>query len=277
MFSRIVFLISLTTIFFTGVAQSDTTIKKNFKRKFYVLWGYTEAWYSKSDIRFQNNGNYYSAKNQKTYNYDFSVYDAKAHDRRDFDQIIDIANVTIPQFVGCVGFCLTDKWDFEINYDHTKYIVFDYQKVRIKGHINNVWMNQDTILNGEDLFHLEHTDGANFLMFNAVRKFNMINDNPNFLIQGVVKSGGGIVLPRTDVTLFGERLNNDWKIAGCIFGVESGLRLNFCKYGLFELTCKGSWANYINAFALGKGNGKVSHHFFAGQLTATIGLIIGEK
>lgn len=271
------FLVGLvfSLIISSALAQSDSNQKK-FKRKVYGLWGYTRAWYTKSDIRFQNNSNRYSTYNQRTYNYDFKVENAIAHDRADFHQIPDLVNATIPQFVGRVGFCLTDKWDFEINYDHTKYIVYDHQNVRITGHVNNVWMNQDTILNGEDLFHLEHTDGANFLMFNAVRKFKLFKPKPNFLMQAFLKPGGGVVIPRTDVTLFGERLNNDWKIAGCIFGFESGLRVNFLKYGLFELACKGSWANYIIAFVLGKGNGKVSHHFFAGQINATIGVLIGK-
>ncbi len=271
-----ILLVSFSLLLSIVEAQSDSTHKK-FKRKLYLLWGYTEAWYSKSNIRFQNNSNYYSTRNQKNYNYDFTVHKAVAHDRRDFDQIPDVVNITIPQFIGRLGFYLNDKWDFEISYDHTKYVVDDFQKVRITGHINNVWMNQDTILNGDDLFHLEHTDGANFLMFNAVRKFKIFNSTPNFIMHTFVKPGGGVVIPRTDVTLFGERLNNDWKIAGCIFGVESGIRINFLKYGLFELACKGSWANYINAFVLGKGNGKVSHHFFAAQINATIGVLIGKQ
>lgn len=268
--------VTLFILFSLSIKSHSDTLKRKLTRKVYVLWGYTDAWYSKSDIRFQNSNNYYNQKNQQTYNYDFTVKNAIAHDRRDFTQIKDVINVTIPQFLGRIGFYLTEKWDFEISYDHTKYVVDDYQKVQITGHINNVWMNQDTILNGEDLFHLEHTDGANFLMFNAVRKFKLFKPKPNFLMQAFLKPGGGVVIPRTDVTLFGERLNNDWKIAGCIFGFESGLRVNFLKYGLFELACKGSWANYINAFVLGKGNGKVSHHFFAGQINATIGVLIGK-
>lgn len=269
----ITFLLNVVPLF----SQKDT-IQFNSKKqnKIYLLWGYTRAWYTKSNIHFQNKGTYVSKLNGNSYTYDFTAYQAVAKDRPDFDQLYDVINITIPQFVGRLGYKLNDKWDIEMNYDHTKYVVTDFQKLRVKGQINNQWFDTDTILSPTNLFHFEHTDGANFWMINAVRKFKLFQKNPKFKLEAVVKPGGGIVIPRTDVTLFGERLNNDWKVAGYIFGVESGIRINFLKYGLFELTTKGSYANYVNAFVLGKGNGKVNHHFFAGQVTATFGVLLGK-
>ncbi len=260
-------------------AQSFDTIKfekqKN-KVKMYALWGYTRAKYSKSTIRLQDKSGKFHEETGRNHYYDFKVHDVSAKDRPDFDQIEDVANITIPQFVARIGFEINNKWDFEINYDHTKYIVTDFQKVRTSGQINNQWFDNDTILDPATFLHFEHSDGANFLMFNAVRKFNIWQPVKNFKLSAVLKPGGGVVLPRTEVVLFGERLNNDWKIAGMIFGAEAGIRINFLKYGLFEFTTKGSWANYINSFVLGAGGGKAQHHFFAGQLTATIGMQFGN-
>jgi len=269
---RLFFLLLFFSLFFNNfIARTDSLKSVKFK-KFYIAWGYTRAAYSKSTIHFKDYSNKYHDYTGKNNYYDFKVYDVTASDRPDFNQIKDVLNVTIPQFVGRIGFQINKKWGIEFNYDHTKYIVNDYQKVRVAGQINNNYFDNDTILNPTSFLHFEHSDGANFFMLNAVRKFNVYEPNKNFCAALVVKPGGGIVIPRTDVTLFGERLNNNWKIAGFIFGVESGLRLEFFNNGFFEFIAKGSFANYVNAFVLGAGNGVAHHYFFAGQLTSVIGI-----
>jgi len=261
--------------FSESFAQNDSIKPKNtyhYKtKKFYVSWGYTRAIYSKSTIQFKDYSNKYHDVTGRNNYYDFKVYNVTASDRPDFNQIKDLVNVTVPQFVARVGYKINEKWGVELNYDHTKYIVDDYQKVRVAGQINNNWFDNDTILDPKTFLHFEHSDGANFFMANAVRKFILYKPNRNFCASWVVKPGAGVVIPRTDVTLFGERLNNNWKIAGWIVGAETGLRLEFLKYGIFEFVSKGVYADYVNAFVFGKGNGKANHHFFAGQLTATIG------
>lgn len=269
------FLFLFVGIFFSSFSQTDSLKKKN--KQWYFSWGYTRAKYSKSTLHFQNNSNKYNEFTGKNDNYDFTVYDAVAHDRPDFDQIYDVINITIPQFVTRLGYSFNNKWGIEINYDHTKYVVNDYQKVRVKGQVNNNYFDQDTILDPSNFLHFEHTDGANFWMVNAVRRISLFKPNKNFEASWVLKPGAGIVFPRTDVTLFGERLNNNWHVAGWIVGFESGLRMEFFKYGFFEFVGKGSFADYTACLVLGKGNGKARHHFFTGQLTATIGIKIDSK
>lgn len=255
-----------------STATNTVSATKN-KGKFYFLWGYTRAWYSKSDIHFKDRSNKYHDATGRYNDYDFTIYDAKANDRPDFDQLYDVANITIPQFVGRLGYYFNNKQDFgiEINYDHTKYVVTDYQKVHIKGTFNGTYVDQDTILDPKNLVHFEHTDGANFWMVNFIKRHKLYEPSKNFNVGAIIKPGIGIVYPRTDVTMFGERLNNDWHLAGWIVGVEGGIRAEFLKHGVFEFTGKGSYADYVNALVLGKGNGRANHHFFCGQLTMTIG------
>lgn len=255
-------------------SQTDSLKKK--KTQMYFSWGYTRAAYSKSTLHFKNTSNKFNEFTQQNDNYDFKVYDAVANDRPDFDAITDVVNLTIPQFVFRVGYMFNNKWGIEMNYDHTKYVVTDYQKVRVKGHVNNNYFDKDTILDPSTFLHFEHTDGANFWMVNAVRKWDLLKAGRNFEASWVLKPGAGIVFPRTDVTLFGERLNNNWHVAGWIVGVESGVRMEFFKNGFFEFVGKGSFANYLNSLVLAKGNGKARHHFFTGQVTATIGLKFGS-
>jgi hypothetical protein len=255
----------------TSFAQSS--IQKKRQGDFYFLWGYTRCAYSTSDIHFVDHSNTYYPTTGKYHDYDFTIYDAKAKDRPDFDQIKDIINITIPQFVSRIGYYFNDKRDlgFEINYDHAKYVVTNYQKVRVKGSFNGQYVNKDTLLDPDTFLHFEHTDGANFWMFNFIKRWKVIEPSKNFNLGLIVKPGVGFVYPRTDVTMLGTRLNNRWHIAGWITGIEAGIRAEFLKYGVFEFTGNGSYANYTNVLVLGKGNGKSNHHFYTGQLTMTIG------
>lgn len=259
----------------TESTGTTTLSSKSKKRKgdIYLMWGYTRAAYSKSTLHFVNHSNTYYPETGRYHDYDFTIYDATAHDRPDFDKIKDVINITIPQFVFRVGYYFNNKKDMgvELNYDHTKYIVDNYQKVHVKGNFNGDYVDKDTILDPDNFLHFEHSDGANFWMINFLKRWKVWQPSRNFNVGLVAKPGAGIVYPRTDVTIYGTRLNNKWHVAGWIVGVEAGLRVEFLKYGVFEFMGKGSYADYTTCLVLGKGNGKANHHFFTGQLTATIG------
>lgn len=263
-------------------SQSDSLKVKTKKGgTIYVSAGFTRAWWGKSDLHLvDRSGKYHEATGQNN-NYDFTVYNATAKDRPDFDKLTDLVNFTVPQYAYRLGYYFNNKSDIgiEINYDHTKYIVNDYQRVHIKGEINGTYIDADTILDPKKLLHFEHSDGANFLLFNFVKRWKFINPSKLFNAGWVVKGGVGCMIPRTDVTLFGERLNNDFKIAGWMAGVESGLRVEFMKYAFFEFVGKASYVDYVNAFVLGKGNGKASHKVNCYQLTLTLGaqLFVNDK
>lgn len=267
---RHLILLVLFTGFFTATSQSDS-LKKKVKH-FYLTWGYTKCYYSKSTIHFKNTSMKYNERRNMPDNYDFTIYDATAHDRPDYDKIKDVINVTIPQFVGRLGYMFNDKWGVEMNYDHAKYVVDDYQRVHIKGQIDGTTIDKDTTMDPSAFLHFEHTDGANFWMLNAVRKWDLYKPSEKFCASAVLKPGAGVVFPRTDVTIFGQELNNDWHVAGWIVGVEGGLRIEFLKHGIFEFVGKSCYADYRRCFILGRGNGNANHHFFVAQMTATIGL-----
>jgi hypothetical protein len=265
------FLLLLHFAVFTLTSLHAQTAGKTTNHQWYVTWGYTRAAYSKSTIHFQNLSGAHNDVTGRTDNYDFTIHNAVAHDRPDFDKIPDVINITVPQYVFRIGRSINDHWGIEFNYDHTKYIVDDWQKVKMTGRMNDNWFSGDTVLNPTTLLHFEHSDGANFWMLNAVRKQKLVQDK-NVTVSWVLKPGAGVVIPRTDVTLFGQRLNNRFHVAGWIVGVETGLRLECFRRGFFELTAKGSYADYMNAFVLGKGHGKATHQIYTSQVTLTFGL-----
>lgn len=233
---------------------------KKKKGSFYLLWGYNRDWYAKSTIHFKNKDGDPNQQNQYGV-YDFKIYKAKAHDRPDFDQLGDVVNITIPQFSARMGYYFNDSKDqgVEINYDHAKYVVADGQTVHIKGSAFGQSFDKDTILN-PNYIHFEHTDGANFWMFNYMKRWKIYTSKNGKHNAGlVVKPGIGFVYPRTDVTIFGHRINNNWHISGVCAGVESGIRAEFWRHLTFEFTGKVVGANYIKCLVQGKGHGQASH------------------
>ena len=263
---RILFsLLILQSIF--SVAQTDSTAKK--KWTFYGTWGYNRWAFTKSTIHFKNTGT--SSYSDPTHGpYDFTIYDAVAHDSPDFDKIKDVVNITIPQFSVRAGIYFNNKRDegFEINYDHAKYVVDDAQKIHLKGTVLGKVQDKDTIL-AAPYFHFEHTDGANFWMGNYIKRWRIFTSkNGNNSIGWMIKSGLGVVIPRTDVTIFGSRLNNRWHMAGFVGGFETGIRANVLKHICIEFTGKAAYADYLWCYVQYKGNGNANHRF------GTVGAIL---
>lgn len=222
----------------------------------YLQWGYNTEWYTNSNIHFKGTVNGVS--------HDFTVYQAKAHDQNDLSAIYkEPVQVSVPQYNYRVGFYLNPQHTraIEINYDHTKYVVYDNQLLHAKGFIGNTSFDKDTAFSGSDL-HFEHTNGANFYQVNYVRAYSLKNKKNRNFISALWKGGAGILIPKTDVTLFGKRLDNRFHVAGYCIGLETGAKIypfSFSKHLFFEGTAKTGFANYLNALTVD--GGKAAHHF----------------
>ena len=138
-----------------------TPLFKHGKGTFYLTWGYNLDWYSKSDLHFK--GNDFGG-------YDFTLYDAKAHDKPGLKYIFGSA-ISIPQYVYRAGYFFGDKHDLgvEISFDHTKYIMTNNQNLHLKGNINGTFYDKDTLV-GKDFLIFEHTNGAHFLMATLMKR-----------------------------------------------------------------------------------------------------------
>lgn len=233
----------------------------------YVQWGYNRDKFTKSDIHITGDG------------YDITVYDVVARDQPDFDYYKKNPwDITIPQNSYRIGFYLNKKQThaIELNYDHAKYVQVDGQTLRMKGRIGETQIDQDTFL-GNYVVHVEHTNGANFYQINYVGlaelKHSVKRDKP--LASVVWKAGGGLVIPKSFVILFYEKLDNKYTVAGYVFSGEVGVRFYPLKNLFLEATVKGGYANYINA--LGLDNGKVSHSFGFGEVIGLVGYDINFR
>ncbi len=263
---RFLLVVSVTVLMFCDVLAQDNcncpSMSKKNKGTLYVTWGYNKDWFTKSDLHFSGS---------EHGGYNFTIENAKAHDRPSLDKIF-VYDISIPQYVYRAGYFFNNKQNtgIEIAFDHTKYIMYNNQTMRLKGHIGEQYFDKDTLID-EHFLQFEHTNGANFLMANFLKRFYLAKtQNRKHWLSLILKPGAGIVIPKTDVTLFGQRLDNKFHIAGYIAGIDATLRYDLYKYFFIEASAKGVFANYTNVLTVG--SGKARHHFFAAEVIGTFGV-----
>jgi len=227
------------------------------KGKFYFAWGYNKNYYSTTDVRVHDASG----------DYDFTIYDMKAHDHTHFNELFKVA-LSIPQYGYRMGYWMPNaKWGVEIKFDHAKYIVYDDQYSHIKGNINGTQVDNDTLVS-YSFMHLEHTDGANFLMLNLMYRHDLWTSR-YVQVSAVAKYGAGIVVPRSDVVLFNQEWNHCFHNAGQVTGAELGVRTEMFRYFFIETSVKGVFANFNKVLAVD--DVLISHRFWDGMLLVDAG------
>ncbi len=232
---------------------------------FFFSFGYNFDSFSKSDLHFKNtNGD----------KYDFTIFNAKAIDK---DGVKDIfhQDITIPQYSYRIGYFFNDKHNLgvEFSYDHVKYVVVQNQVVRVKGTIHGEYIDKDTVLT-PGFVKFEHTNGANYFMINLLKRHTLfVSPNKSHWFSALFKPGAGIVYPRSDVSMFGKRLNYKYHAAGYVVALDAGFRYDFFRHFFLEGSMKGAFANYINVYL--PDGGKAHHHFFSFEYIATLGYQFG--
>ena len=262
-----VFLLTILLPFIAIAQQKKET--KLFKGM-YLQWGYNTEWYTRSNIHFiMSNGD------------NFVLHSAKSHDSPDMNAIKTVpTQISIPQYNYRIGFYLNSKHTraVEINFDHAKYIVTDGQTVQVTGTIDGKPVDGDSTLDQYRFLHFEHTDGANWLHFNYVQQHELLKTKSTgrSLFTYLWKVGAGINIPRTDFTWRGDRLNNNFHIAGYNISAEGGARVYPFRKFFIEGTAKTGYVHYLNALANTEktsGN-RATHHFGYFELIATFGFDI---
>ncbi|HKR07065.1 MAG TPA: hypothetical protein VJY62_20680 [Bacteroidia bacterium] len=233
----------------------------------YFSFGYNLDWFTRSDIHF---------KDFKTDNYNFTLYDVKGVDRPALKYIFQ-QDITLPQYSYRIGYFFNDKRDMgiEINYDHVKYVMLNDQRVHIKGQIHEVYFDTDTVLD-DSFIRYEHTNGANYFMINGVKRLNLLHSRGELhWLSTVLRTGAGLVVPRSDTYLWGNHRNDTYHVAGYVIGVDVGLRYDFLKNFYFETSGKGAYANYTHVYLFKEGRAR--QHWFSFEYIFTLGFQFGAK
>jgi len=267
----IIVLININGLFAQDEVCNCPAQSKIGKGSFYFAWGYNKDWYSKSTIHFKNLSNEYNPVTGNHDYYDFTLYNLNARDHLGVQHLLTTP-ISIPQYVYRMGYFFNDKHDLgiEINFDHAKYIVNDYQTAHIKGNIRGTELDKDTVLDPQKFLHFQHTNGANFLLINLMKRQKLfVSKNKKHWLSSITKVGVGIVVPRTFVTMWGQNSSNFWNIAGFCSAIETGLRYEAFKHVYLEYTVKGTYADYTDVLLIG--SGRANHHFWAFENILTLG------
>ncbi|MEO5979716.1 MAG: hypothetical protein ABIS36_02500 [Chryseolinea sp.] len=256
----------LLVLFTTAFSQEDKSHKSSSKSSggFYFSWGYHHDDYSKSTIHF---------KDSKTEDYDFTLYHAKAKDKPDMHRLINTP-LTVPQYVMTLGYFFTKKkdWGVEISWNHLKYVVHDNQMMHMRGQINEVYYDKDTLVT-PSFVHFEHTNGNNYLIASVVKRFNFLQSrNGQHALSLNFRLGGGVLIPKTDSYIMGLHNDGPFRVSGIVVGTGAGLRYDFFKYFFIEPSIKTSFADYTNAKLYL--TGRADHHFVSNQYIIALGFNI---
>ena len=223
----------------------------------YLNWSYNRDWYTRSDIRFRND---------KSDDYDFTFYDAKAHDHPSMSDFWKLSNLTVPQYDLTVGYMFHDKHDLgiEVSWNHLKYVVDDNQVMRVAGQIRGFRFDRDTLVT-PDFVHLQHTNGNNYLMVNLVKRWQLAAGR-HVVLSAVGKVGGGPMISYTISSIFTSHAEGPFHYEGWVAGTSGGLRLEFYRYFFLNTDFQGAFANYTNSYIGADRLGRVTHHFGSAQL-----------
>ena len=250
----------LTVILGLSAGTQAQLLPKAHFSGMYLQWGYNRDIFTKSDLHFK-----------KDNEYDFTIHKAHAEDKPDFTGFWETPlDVTIPQNSFRIGMYLnrTNTWAIELNFDHAKYVVPDDQTLRISGQIHGESIDEDTVIR-RSFVHFEHTNGANFYHINYVHQHFLLEGKRFARASYLLKGGAGVVVPRSDVTIMGKRLDNEFHVAGYIISGEAGLRFYPLRNFFLELNGKGGFANYLNVLTVE--GGKAHHHFWYGEIIGLAG------
>lgn len=269
------FIISFLLLSTAGFAQETISVEaKHNKGKLSFYWGWNRALYSNSDIHFSGS------------DHDFILHEVVAYDRQSpfaMDPYFNPALITIPQTNVRIGYFITDNWEISIGVDHMKYVMSQNQYVRINGYIDSPESGYNGVYNGEeiqlteDFLTFEHTDGLNYVNFEFNRFQNLVQFNRfskvNIDLNVLGGLGVGMLLPKSNVMLFGENRNDTFHVAGYGMSAKVGLNLTIYDYFFIQSEFKGGYINMPDIITSTNNDYKADQDFFYLQLNFVLGAI----
>lgn len=267
-FLYFLFFLSLATL--ASLHAQDLHIaetKKKLHGEFFFEWGYHRDAYTNSTIHFED---------RVTGNYSFTLHNVVAEDKPDWDNFFKTP-LTVPQYVLSGGYFFNDKHDLgiELCWNHLKYVVSDYQTVRITGEVEGVYMDKEIVLT-PDFVHFEHTNGNNYLMLSLLKRFQFLQSkNEKHRLSANIRFGGGGLVPKTDSYILGKHNDGPFRLSGYVIGVGGALRYDAFRYLFLQFGVKGSFANYTDAKLYLQG--RAQHSFFSAQYILSAGFNIPTK
>ena len=212
------------------------TKKKERKGEFYFSWGYNKEWYTKSNFRVM----------QPSLGNDYKFKNISGHDRPGWDEGLFQLALSIPQYNYRLGYFFNKQKGlaFEINFDHTKFIISD-QDASIVGKLNNRQVDTVVAFNASNGYYYYLNNGANFLLFNLVKRWHIYQTkNEIFKLDFLGKAGIGPVIPHVENAFFDKKNDDGFQLGGWNVGVEGTIKATVFKTIFLEYCNKLDYASY---------------------------------
>lgn len=218
-------------------AQEGKKYNFNNKGKLYVYWGWNLSAYSQSDIHFKGK------------NYNFTLYDVIGRDRQTpgLNEYVNPSTITIPQYNARIGYFINDKYSISIGNDHMKYVMKTGQTAVIDGVIDAGTI-YDKVYDNEEIevaysfLIFEHTDGLNYENFDFRRHFR-VKQIKDFSFDAFAGIGAGIMLPKTNVTLFEGERYDEFHVSGYGVNLLAGANITYRGRYFIMSEIKGGYTN----------------------------------
>ncbi len=217
--------------------------------------------------------------------YSLRLADVTASDDPGFRSFADLWN-TSAQWDARLSYQVTPTLLVSAGVDHMKYVVDWNQFARTTGYVDpsaseryaGVYKNRLVQLGGDSVIgNFEHTDGLNY-WYGDVSYSGELYASPKhiFALFGAIGGSVGVVIPRTDTTLFGERLNARFALSGYGAAATAGLRAELFRYGFIELRGQMGAMHLPGVLTVRDGRASQAFGFVCGVLSIGFTLTIGE-
>jgi hypothetical protein len=229
---RLALSLSVSLPFFSQAQDQKT----HHKGELYFSWGYNTEWYTRSNVHIS----------QPSLGNDYTFASIRGIDHRGWDEGLFNEALSIPQYNYRLGYFFNEKRGlaFEINFDHTKFIFSD-QEAHIKGILNHRSVDSTLAFNAANGFYYFLNNGANFLLFNIVKRWHFYHaPSDKIKVDLLGKAGIGPVIPHVQNSLFGHLNDQGFQFGGWNIGVEGCVRATFFNYVYLEFTNKLDYARY---------------------------------
>jgi hypothetical protein len=253
-------------VLFTILFADAQTKKVKHKGEFYFSWGYNTEWYTRTNLKVS----------QPELGNNYTIVNANAHDHRGWDEGLFHEAISIPQYNYRFGYFFNNKRNLgvEINFDHTKYIITDGQMVEVKGTMNGKPVEFHTVFNEHNGFYYYLNNGANFLLFNIVKRWQWYaNKTQKVKIDVLGKAGIGPLIPHVQNALFGKINEPGFQLGGWNTGLEGDIRATFLRHVYLEFAGKLDYARYSHLKVY---KGTAHQAFGTAELVLNLGIVFGK-
>jgi hypothetical protein len=233
---RLIKILGIPALLLPFIANAQEK-KKERKGELYFSWGYNKEWYTNSNVKV----------NQAPLNNNYTLNSVRSKDHPGWDEGLLSIPLSIPQYNYRLGYFFNKKKGlaFEINFDHTKHLIRDGQNIRITGTLGGRQVDSTIQFSEGNGFYYYLNNGANFLLFNIVKRWNwQQSKSGNFKLDALCKAGIGPLVPHVQNSLFGKANDPGFQIGGWNMGVEAALRATFHKHYFLEFSNKIDYARY---------------------------------